>query len=56
MRAPWDALPAEPTAADATERGVNLWADSVGVAAKQLGVLLAIAIAAHLASSLMLRP
>jgi hypothetical protein len=56
MRALGHALPAEPTGTDGTDRGVNLWADSVGEAAKQLGVLLVIAIAAHFVTGLVLRP
>jgi hypothetical protein len=32
---------------------VNLWADSVGAAARQLGVVLTLAIAVHLAGSLL---
>jgi hypothetical protein len=39
---------------DGTADGmVNLWADSVGAAARQLGVVLTLAIAVHLAGSLL---
>ncbi len=33
---------------------VNLWADTVGTAARQLGAIVALAIAVHLAASLVL--
>jgi len=42
--------------ASATNRGdtqVDLWADSVGAAAKQFGIVLTLGIAAHLASNLL---
>jgi len=44
---------AELTAQDGREGMVNLWADSVGEAVGQLGVVLTLAIAAHLASNLL---
>ena len=55
MRAFEYVLPAETAGNDARERRVNLLKDSVGEAARQLTVLLALAIAVHLASSLLLR-
>jgi hypothetical protein len=44
---------ADATATNGGETPVNLWADSVGEAAKQLGIVLTLGIAAHLASSLL---
>jgi hypothetical protein len=44
---------AESTATDAGDGMVHLWADSVGAAARQLGVVLTLAIAVHLAGSLL---
>jgi hypothetical protein len=38
---------------DGADVGVNLWVDSVGAAAKQLGVVLTLGIAVHLASNLL---
>ena len=56
MRAPEHALPAERPGGEPPEGRVNLWADTVGEAAAQLGVLLVLAFAAHLANSLLSRP
>ena len=39
---------------DGSDGEVHLWADSVGSAAKQLGVIVVLAIAVHLATSLAL--
>ncbi len=39
---------------ESSDGEVRLWADSVGTAARQLGVLVALAIAVHLATSLVL--
>jgi hypothetical protein len=39
---------------DGIDGEVNLWADSVGSAARQLGVIVVLAIAVHLATSLVL--
>ena len=44
---------AESTATDAGDGRVHLWADSVGAAVGQLGVVLTLAIAVHLAGSLL---
>ncbi|HEY5283485.1 MAG TPA: hypothetical protein VIM14_11915 [Polyangia bacterium] len=44
---------ADATTTNGGETPVNLWADSVGEAAKQLGIVLTLGIAAHLASSLL---
>jgi hypothetical protein len=44
---------AESTAMEGGDGMVHLWADSVGAAAKQLGVVLTLAIAVHLASNLL---
>ncbi len=38
------------------EDRVSLWADSVGEAARQFGVVLALAVALHVACGLLLRP
>ena len=53
MRAPETFIRADSTATDGSDGMVNLWADSVGEAAKQLGVVLTLAIAVHLASNLL---
>jgi hypothetical protein len=45
---------AESTATENRDGMVNLWADSVGAAVGQLGVVLTLAIAVHLASSVLL--
>jgi len=39
---------------DGSDGEVNLWADSVGSAARQLGVIVVLAIAVHLATSFVL--
>jgi hypothetical protein len=39
---------------DGSDGEVNLWADSVGSAVKQLGVVVVLAIAVHLATSFVL--
>ncbi|HEX7500352.1 MAG TPA: hypothetical protein VF524_08600 [Polyangia bacterium] len=44
---------ADANTTDGADGRVNLWADSVGAAAKQLGVVLTLGIAVHLASSLL---
>ncbi len=44
---------ADVSATDGADGRVNLWADSVGAAAKQLGVVLTLGIAVHLASNLL---
>jgi len=44
---------ADSTARDGGDGNVNLWADSVGEAVVQLGVVLTLAITAHLASNLL---
>jgi hypothetical protein len=44
---------ADANTTDGADGGVNLWADSVGAAAKQLGVVLTLGIAVHLASNLL---
>lgn len=44
---------AESAATEGGDGAVNLWADSVGAAAKQLGVVLTLGIAVHLASNLL---
>jgi hypothetical protein len=43
----------ESTARDGRDGRVNLWDDSVGAAVGQLGVVLTLAIAVHLAGSLL---
>ena len=53
MLAPEMFIRADATPANGSETMVNLWADSVGEAAKQLGIVLTLGIAAHLASSLL---
>jgi hypothetical protein len=40
------------TIRDGTDGEVNLWEDSVGSAARQVGVIVILAIAVHLATSL----
>ena len=54
MRAPETMFLADARVMDGAEGGVNLWADSVGEAAGQLGVVLTLAIVIHLAGSLLL--
>jgi hypothetical protein len=44
---------ADATPTHGSETRVDLWADSVGEAAKQLGIILTLGIAAHLANSLL---
>jgi len=44
---------ADDSATEGSDGRVNLWADSVGAAAKQLGVVLTLGIAVHLASNLL---
>jgi hypothetical protein len=44
---------ADAHATDRADGGVNLWADSVGAAARQLGVVLTLGIAVRLASNLL---
>jgi hypothetical protein len=44
---------AQSTATEGRDGGVNLWADSVGAAVGQLGVVLTLAMAVHLAGSLL---
>jgi len=53
MLAPETFMPADATTTNGGDTRVNLWADSVGEAAKQLGIVLTLGIAAHLASSLL---
>ena len=53
MQASETMVRAESTGTEGAEGRVNLWADSVGEAAGQLGVVLILAIAAHLASNLL---
>jgi len=53
MQASETLVRAETTGTDGAEGRVNLWADSVGEAAKQLGVVLTLGIAFHLASNLL---
>ncbi len=44
---------ADANATDGADGRVKLWADSVGAAATQLGVILTLGIAVHLASNLL---
>ena len=53
MLAPETFMPADATTTNGGETRVNLWADSVGEAVGQLGVVLTLAIAAHFASNLL---
>ena len=53
MLAPETMIRADATAPNRGDTTVNLWADSVGEAARQLGIVLTLGIAAHLASSLL---
>ena len=53
MRASETMCQADVTVKDGAEGKVNLWSDSVGEAVGQLGVVLTLAIAAHLAGSLL---
>jgi hypothetical protein len=54
MRAPERIPDAAAMGKEASDGRVDLWADSVGVAARQIGILLSVAMAAHFASSLLL--
>ena len=53
MQVPESIIRADATVTDEREGGVNLWLDSVGAAAQQLGIVLTLAIAAHFAGSLL---
>jgi len=52
MRALKTVLQVEPTTMGGTEAKVDLWADSVGEAGRQLGFVVGVGIVVHLASSL----
>jgi len=53
MQASETTVRAESLTHEGNEGKVNLWADSVGEAVGQLGVVLTLAVAAHLASNLL---
>ncbi len=53
MRGPLDTMPAGTGNSEVREEQVNVWSDSVGAAARQLGVLVAVVFAARLASHLL---
>jgi len=53
MQAPETMTRADAAVTDEREGDVNLWLDSVGAAAQQLGIVLTLAIAAHFAGSLL---
>jgi hypothetical protein len=54
MRAPETFMRTDSEAVSGRDGPVNLWADSFGAAAAQLGLVLTLAIAAHYASSLLI--
>ncbi len=53
MRRPLDNAPTAMGEAETVEERVSLWVDSVGEAARQLGVLVVVIVAARLASNLL---
>lgn len=53
MRAPETFIRAESGESDGSDGRVNLWSDSVGATAKQLGFVLTLGIVGQLASSLL---
>jgi hypothetical protein len=56
MRGPVNIARAETGGADGSEERANLWMDSVGEAAMQLGVIVAAIVVVHFASSLLFGP
>ncbi len=56
MRRPVNIARAETGGADGSEERANLWMDSVGEAAMQLGVIVAAIVVVHFASSLLFGP
>lgn len=56
MHAPFDTAPIAMGRTELDGELVNVWADSVGAAARQLGVLAAVIVATHLASALLFGP
>ncbi len=55
MRTPETVLQVLPTTMVGSEAKVDLWADSVGEAGRQLGFVVGVGIVVHLASSLVSR-
>ena len=56
MRGPNNIAEVVTDGADASEERVSLWADSIGEAASQLGVIVAVLAVAHFASTLLFGP
>ncbi len=56
MRGPVNIARAETGRAEGSEERVDLWMDSIGEAASQLGVIVAVLVAVRFASSLLFGP
>ena len=56
MRVTESSLPMRASVAERAGGQVNLWTDSLGDGARQIGVLLFLAVAMHLAAGLLPRP